>query len=618
MRNPFWKTVGTLFAYKRALAIALGGAMISAACFGAGLGMMLPTFSLLLQQKRTVQELVDHYLRPESMPAWLYDLLHGAASAMPADPFWAFVVVMAIIAALTLIGSTGRYIHTVTTLVIAERAAMDLRARMFRRFVHAPMAVSLQRGSADYISRTVVDTRALARGHQEILGKAVAEILKGVAALAVALAIDWMLSLIVLVGAPVIVVLLRKFGKIIRRASKRVLNQQGRIIGAMHESLGGLRVVKVHQAEGYERRRFSQLNRSLFSEQMKMRRARSLSSPVIETVAILGVMAVATIAAWLIFNRNDEPQRFMTVLFALVAAGASLKPLTQLHTQLKESEAAAARVLEALDTPVEPTYSGHRRPHDRHLPPHQRDIAFEGVTFTYPGADRPAVRELSLHVTHGQNVAIVGGNGSGKTTLLSLLPRLMEPESGRVCIDGIDVAAVSLRSLRKQMAVVTQQSVLFAGTIAENIAYGRRHTPMDRIVAAATAAFAHDFVAALPNGYLTVLGEGGEGLSGGQKQRLCIARAILRDPAILILDEATSQIDAESEAKINQALRDFRRGRTTFTIAHRLSTVVDADLIVVMHDGRILDQGSHARLMERCEAYRSLVRTQLTSDTVAV
>jgi ABC-type multidrug transport system fused ATPase/permease subunit len=186
-----------------------------------------------------------------------------------------------------------------------------------------------------------------------------------------------------------------------------------------------------------------------------------------------------------------------------------------------------------------------------------------------------------------------------------------------VLIDGVDIATASLRSLRKQIAVVTQQSMLFAGTIAENIAYGRRHTPKDKIIEAATAAFAHDFITALPKGYESTLSEGGEGLSGGQKQRICIARAILRDPAILILDEATSQIDSESEAKINRALRQFRQGRTTLTIAHRLSTVVDADVIVVMQDGRILDQGKHGELLERCEAYRGLVRTQLAHDETA-
>lgn len=604
MRNPFWQTVGYLFAYKRAMAVAILGAVVSAACFGAGIGMMMPTFGLLLQQKRSVQELVDGYA-PGSLPAGVDQAIRGLAASLPADPFWGFVVVLGVIAVLTMIGSAGRFVHAVTTLTIAERAATELRGRMFRRFIHAPLTVALQRGASDLISRTIVDTHHLARGHQDIMGKAVAEVLKGAAALTVALLLDWRLTLIALIAAPLIAVMLRKFGKVIRRASKRVLHEQGRMYAAMNESLGGLRVVKVHQAEGYERRRFRQLNRRLFAEHMTMRRARAMSSPIVETIAIFGVMAVATIAAWYIFRHDVEPQRFMTVLLSLVAAGASLKPLTQLHTSMKESEAAAGRILEALATPVEPTRG-------RVVPTHQREIVFDRATYAYPGQNRPAVDGVSLQVRHGQTVAIVGGNGSGKTTLLSLLPRLLEPQSGRVLIDGMDIAQASLRSLRRQMATVTQDSVLFAATIAENIAYGRRHVARDRIIAAATAAFAHDFITALPQGYDTVLSEGGEGLSGGQRQRLCIARAVLRDPAILILDEATSQIDADSEAKIVAALRHLRRGRTTLVIAHRLSTVVDADQIVVMDGGRVLDQGAHAELLERCETYRNLVRTQMT------
>ena len=612
MRNPFWQTVGWLLAYKRALAVALAGALVSAACFGAGLGMMLPTFSLLLQQRQSVQELLDHYVTPESSPAWLVNLAQHISASLPADPFWSFVTVMVAIAVLTVIGSAGRYVHTVTTLVIVERAATDLRSRLFRRFISSPVELISQQGSSDFVTLTINDTRTLSRGHQEVLGKALAELLKGAAGLIVALTLDWMLSLVVLIGGPLVAVLLRKFGKVIRRASKRVLQEQGRIIAAMHEALGGIRVVKVYQAEGYERRRFHRLNRRLFDEQMQMRRARALSSPVVETIAIFGVMIVASIAAWLIFNRNDEPQRFMTTLVALVAAGASVKPLSQLHAQLKESEAAASRLLDALQLPVEPTQARHRGADALDLPRHRREVAFENVTFTYPGADRPAVSGLTMRVEHGQHIAIVGGNGSGKTTLLSLLPRLIQPQSGRVLIDGQDIAAASLRSLRRQIAVVTQQSVLFAGTIAQNIAYGQRHVSDAQVTAAARAAFAHDFITALPRGYDTVLGEAGEGLSGGQKQRLCIARAILRDPAILILDEATSQIDSESEAKINQALAAFRRGRTTFTIAHRLNTVIDADRIVMMQDGQVLDHGPHAELLARCPAYRGLVQTQLT------
>ena len=238
-------------------------------------------------------------------------------------------------------------------------------------------------------------------------------------------------------------------------------------------------------------------------------------------------------------------------------------------------------------------------------------MVVERVSFHYPGKARAAVDGVDLHVNFGQTVAIVGSNGSGKTTLLSLLVRLFSPTSGRVLIDGTDIAGVDLRNLRSQIAVVTQQTILFEGTIADNIAYGRRHVPMEKIIAASKAAYADEFIRNIPLGYLAKLGEDGTGLSGGQKQRIAIARAILRDPAILILDEATSQIDADSEAKINLAVRELHRGRTIFIIAHRLSTVIDADLIVVMADGKIEDQGTHTELLTRCRTYQLLTQTQL-------
>ena len=219
--------------------------------------------------------------------------------------------------------------------------------------------------------------------------------------------------------------------------------------------------------------------------------------------------------------------------------------------------------------------------------------------------------DVTLDVEHGQLLAVVGPNGSGKTTLVSLLPRLLDPCEGHVIIDGVDVATASLRSLRDQMAVVTQQSVIFEGTVADNIAYGHRHVSLKQIVSAARTAHADRFIEEMPQAYQTILGEDGSGLSGGQRQRICIARAVLRDPAVLILDEATSQIDAESEAQINEALDQIRRGRTTFVIAHRLSTVIDADRIVVMDEGRIADMGCHDELLRRCALYRTLTRTQL-------
>lgn len=608
--DPFWKSARVLLRYKGPLALALVGALISAGCFGAGLSMLLGVFHLFLAQKHDLPGLIRQYLAPPTASAWRNQLAEYLAQSVPTDPFLAFLSILLVIAVLTVIGSAGRYLHEYLTLTVCHRAAMYWRTRLFHRLLHARPVELLARGSSDHISRLTIDTTSLIQGYQAILGRGVADVTKGAAALAGAVLLDWRLTLLALIAAPLLAYMLRKFGRRIRRAADAALSERARLLAVLREVARGLVVVKVHNAEGYERRRFSRVNRSLFQQEMKARQAKALASPIVETVTLLAVMLVAAVAAWYIFRRQIPAERFMTVLAMLVAAGASLRPLTQMFTHIKEAEAAAARILQSLQLPVEPI--GPEAPlYLPALPRHHREIVFDQVSYTYPGSAQPALQDVSLSVPFGLTVAIVGPNGSGKTTLVNLLPRLFDPTAGRVLIDGMDIRQVSLRSLRRQIALVTQQTILFQGTIAENIAYGRRHEPLQRIIAAAQAARADEFIRQLPLGYDTPLGEDGSGLSGGQRQRLCIARAILRDPAILILDEATSQIDPDSEAQIAAALNAFRRGRTTFIIAHRLSTVIDADLIVVMNAGRIVDQGSHSQLLERCPHYRTLTQTQL-------
>ncbi len=608
-RDPFWQASSVVLRYKRQIGLALTGAVISALCFGGGLGMLLPTLQLLLGQKQPLRDLIEQSMGSPDSPLWMRDLAAWLAPQVPTDPFRAFLLVMAMIATLTVIGSTGRYLHELQTLTVVARSGVYWRSRLLGRLIQARLDHLLLNGYADSISRITHDVTLLCRGFSTVMGKAASKILNGLVGVAVAVCLDWRLTLIALVGTPVIAVLMRKFGKRIRRATKRLMSQRGRMIAMLNEALGGIRVVKVHHGEGYERRRFARLNRAVYSEEMRVRKVRAISSPVVESLGLFGVMLVASIAAWYVLHEDVAPERFMTVLAALGASAASLKPISNLNNELQESSAAATRVIEAMQIPVEPT--GVEARSKPVLPRHQRRVAFESVWFSYPGQDTPALRDVSLTVQHGQTVAIVGSNGSGKTTLLSLIPRLIEPAQGRVLIDGYDIAEVNLRTLRRQIAVVTQQTVLFEGTIAANIAYSRGHERIDQIVAAAKAAYAHEFILELPQGYDTKLSEGGEGLSGGQKQRLCIARAVLRKPAVLILDEATSQIDADSEAKINLALRDITRDCTVFIIAHRLSTVVDADMIVVMSDGQIVDQGTHPQLLERCQPYRTLTQTQL-------
>ncbi|MHC5008077.1 MAG: ABC transporter ATP-binding protein, partial [Planctomycetota bacterium] len=305
-------------------------------------------------------------------------------------------------------------------------------------------------------------------------------------------------------------------------------------------------------------------------------------------------------------------QQFILALGSLGIAGASFKPLASLINELQAASAPAGRLAEVLDVPREGS-DGLRL---KSVPRHRVSIRFEEVTYSYPEADRPAIDNVSLNIAQGERLAVVGPNGSGKTTLVSLLPRLLEPQSGRILIDDIDLATVNLRSVRRQIGVVTQETVLFRGTIAENISFGTggsAATSREQMVDAARRAHADEFIRELPNGYDTDVAEQGASLSGGQRQRLAIARAILRDPAILILDEATSQIDAESEAHINAALAEFCRGRTSLLIAHRLSTVLNADRIVVMDQGRILAQGTHEQLLGSCELYQRLTQTQLVS-----
>jgi subfamily B ATP-binding cassette protein MsbA len=324
---------------------------------------------------------------------------------------------------------------------------------------------------------------------------------------------------------------------------------------------------------------------------------------------------MATVTAKAILNGAVEADRFIMALASLGLAAGCLKPLTGIYNELQASTAAAQRLTALLELAREDAHEEGRPA----LPLHRESIALENVTLTYPGASAPALDGVSLTIRHGETVAIVGPNGSGKTTLLSLLPRILDPDEGpggvrkgRVLIDGVDTAGVSLESLRKQIGVVTQETALFKGTVWWNIAYGADGVVTDeRVREAARKARAEEFILAKPGGYQFEIGEHGSGLSGGQRQRLCIARAVLRDPAVLILDEATSMVDADSERQISEALAEFSRGRTCLIVAHRLSTVIHADRIVVMNFGKIEDVGTHRELLVRSETYRLIAAHQL-------
>lgn len=616
--KDFWHFARMMFRYKRLMVGGGAAAILDALCAFAGFSMLMLLIDQLFQEGMTIQKVIRDNLGSERVVNAIGDFSH-VADLLPDSPFWGLVVALALICLFTLLGATMRFLYSTAAFTISLKTIMVIRKLAFQRMIHAPYETVAAEGSADLLSRISRDSMTMGRGFNALLGKAVRDALMGIVFLFAAFIANWQLALLFILGAPLIGIIIMVFARKLKKASKRAMRAFGWMTGALQESTQAIAVVKVHNAEGYERRRFNTINRQVLKQELKARTIRVLSSPVIELLAIVGVCIVAAVAGWLIYEiKTVQAQDLLKVMAALGMAANSVKPLSKLNNELADSAAAAERVADVLRLPVEANTREHRVSGQTPLPRHHDSIAFESVAYAYPGADRDAIDDVTLEIAFGQTVAIVGPNGSGKSTLLNLLPRLTEPKRGRVLIDGVDIASVSLRSLRKQIAVVTQQSVLFEGTIADNIAYGRRHEERAKIEAAARAAFAHEFVEPLPGGYDTSLGEMGAGLSGGQKQRLCIARAILRDPAILILDEATSQVDADSEAKINEALHRLREGRTTLVIAHRLSTVIDADMIVVMDDGRVVDRGTHSELQARCQVYQTLTRTQLNADHQAV
>jgi ABC-type multidrug transport system fused ATPase/permease subunit len=575
-------------------------------------------------------------LRPNP-PSWYLDAARNIASAMPTNPVWAIAAVFCVIFSLAVTSNFVKFFQEYYSDKAAVLAVNDVRRRLYDHVLHVPMAHYGARGTSDITSRLVQDSQQMETGFKTVLGQTIQEPIKAATAFGLALYVSWQLTLFIVVFVPLMGIVLKKFGKKMRRASRAALQNSAHMLGQIEGTLSGIRVVKGANAERFERRRYGGIMAWLVNEQLRMSRIDAFTQPTLETITLVAFGAVVLVAARMVFRTEDplDKTSFFLVLACLVGIADSLRRVSKVNNILQRSNAAAVRIFEVMDLPREQADANRVR---ANLSAMRHEIRFENVTFTYPNAPLPAVDDVSLAVPKGQCVAVVGRNGSGKTTLLALLPRFYDPQQGRVTIDGVDLKNVSLRSLRQQISVVTQDSVIFPGTIAENIAYGHplaaRLPSKDerpsvtevrqRVIDAAKRAFAHDFILEKPNGYDTMLGEMGGQLSGGQKQRLCIARAIFRQAPILILDEATSQVDAESEHLIQQAIDGLLHeahdpvtgaptasAPTMFVIAHRFSTILSADTIVVMDRGKIVGQGKHEELLSTCETYQQLYERQL-------
>lgn len=521
------------------------------------------------------------------------------------------VALMAVlVVALFLIRGVSSYLSAITLAWVASKVVMDLRTRMFEKLISLPSTALDQHTSGSLISKVTYNAAQVTEACTQVVTILVRDSIAVVGLLAWMLYLDWRLTLIAVAVAPVIIAIVRYFSRRLRKVSVSLQENMGGVTHVLQESIEGQKVVRSFGGQEYEKSRFEDSANRVRQLEVKFASAASANAPVAQFVTAIGLSIMLYLAAVQVKEGTLTIGTFVSFFAAMGLVFSPLKRLTGVNGRLQKGIAAAQSIFALIDEASE------RDTGTREIARARGKIEFDDVEFRYREKRQPALKNVSLVIEPGESIALVGASGSGKTTLVNLILRFYQPDRGRILLDDTPIEELTLESLRSQIALVSQDIVLFNGTVADNIAYGPLSgRTRDAIMHAARSASAMSFIEELPRGLDTEVGENGVRLSGGQRQRLAIARAFLKDAPVLILDEATSSLDSGIEKEVQAALAELRRDRTTIIIAHRLSTIEDADRIAVMNEGRIVETGTHKALLEKNSLYAGLYRFQFAPQS---
>ena len=611
--------------YKAWAVVAFGSMIIFAATQTLLMGLIRPLFDEVLSPpgthrvvqkldpaKQRVYDAVLNRDRPEGQRGWFINGIDSVTNKV--DHWWnakpenKWRKVLAALFIVFMIRAFTSFFSEYAFQKVGLSTVRDLRNELYERIINQSHRFFADRSTGEMVSRVVSDADAIQAAVSTRMGDLFQESITLIGLIAFVFITNTELALISMIGAPLLVVPVVQFGKRLRGTTHRSQERMADIATLLEETIRGVRIVKAFTMEPFEIDRFRAATKRHLSWNLKAQRVQALTSPVMELLAGVGMIALFLYAHRRIAAGTLTLGQFLSFLAAMAAMYAPIKKLNKVNLSVNTALSAAERVFRMLDIPNEV----EEKEDAKTLARVGSGVRYEHVTFSY--GDEPVLRDINLHVHPGEIVALVGGSGAGKSTFVNLLPRFYDVGDGRITVDGVDVRDVTLKSLRSLMGFVTQEVVLFNDTVRNNIAYGRTNVDEQLVIEAAKAANAHDFISNLPHGYDTPIGEGGVLLSGGQRQRLAIARALFKDPPILVLDEATSALDTESERLVQQALNNLMRGRTTLVIAHRLSTIRSADKIVVLDKGHIVESGTHEELLAHRGVYRKLYDLQFAEE----